>query len=100
VKLTLSGIQAKIERHYTLDEPVVVEVPGARYQATKFITLSRTYEYGEVEQEFMIFGQLLKLDGTPDKREQPKYISLYAPFVETLPDPRAVFIDALNDAIS
>ncbi len=102
MKLTLSAVNINVERRYDLDESVLVEKPGAKYLADQFVTITRTYEYGEIEQEYRIRGQLLKQDGTPDKREPVKDITLYAPngrFADMLPDPRAAFIEALNDAV-
>jgi hypothetical protein len=102
MKLTLSTVHINVERRYALDEPVEIDVPGARYRATQFVTVTRTYEYGEIEQEFLVHAQLLKKDGTPDKREPKRDITLRAPtgqFHAILPDPRTPFIDALNDAV-
>lgn len=100
MKLTLSEVRVVVERRYALDETVVVETPGANYEATDFVTITRTYEYGEIEQEFRIRGKELRKDGKP-KAGLAADITLYAPtgrFAEMLPDPRAVFIEALNDA--
>jgi hypothetical protein len=101
LKLTLSQMRIVVERRYELDEPVVVEVPMTKYLATEFITVTRTYEYGEIEQEFLIRGKELRKDGKP-KAGLASDITLYAPsgrFADLLPDPRAAFIEALNDAI-
>lgn len=101
MKLTLSEVRVVVERRYTLDEPVVVDTRGASYRATEFVTITRAYEYGEIEREHLIRAQVLKQDGTPNMREQVRDIAIYAPtgeFAELTPNPLADFIKALNDA--
>lgn len=102
MKLTLSTISSVIERRYKLDEPVVVTIAGADYRVHQFVTITRTYEYGETEHEYLVRGRVLKKDGTPDQREEARDHHLRAPageFAELLPDPRKPFIDALWAAI-
>jgi hypothetical protein len=99
MKLALSEMSVVTERRYSLDERVEVGLSGdRRCLAYEFITISRTYGYGQSEEQYAVRGHILKQDGTPDKREEVRDFPLSAPsgpHADLLPDPRKPFIDAL-----
>lgn len=102
MKLTLSEIVVRVERRFKLDEPVVVENRGERYEVEEFIVVERTYEYGDTERDYFIRGPVLRADGKPNVNRNVKDVSLAAPtgeFADLMPDPRQPFIDALNAAV-
>lgn len=97
MKLIFDDMDVRIVRTFRLAEPIVLERDDGNVLVEKVSVMKRTWQTGEFDDEWSVWGARLKKDGTRDERKGgAEWHRLWRPSFEGLPDHRQPFIDALE----